>query len=196
MNDLTAQDQIYPRIIKYLKRLFVELETIQAQLKTGELKIIKGELIPTGKKLTGRPLKNISELLPEDIENIEIRVFSAEFPTDDAVIIYQKNTTPENRLTLLIHIATLEKNVTPSDLMDLLGVTNIFLIKRLKEMINTNDKQLAQRFLAMAFGLKFPNPEIRVRKATQQNFYNFGSKREALKAVKKQLKEMGDFENN
>ena len=108
MNELTEHDQIYPRIIKYLKRLFMEIETTKAQLKTGELKNIKGKLIPMDKKLTGRPLKNIPELKPIDLENLKMRVFSAEFPTDGTVITYQKSTTLENRYTLLVHITALE----------------------------------------------------------------------------------------
>ena len=57
----------------------------------------------------------------------------------------------------------------------------------LKKMVTISDKGISARFLALAFKLKFPDPVI---KATQHNYYNFGSKREAVRAVKKQMGEM------
>lgn len=218
--ELQAQEQLTIRMVRYLKRLSMEIEVIQAQLKSGELRLSKGKgeretekghggagnhtsplslmydknserhLIPTNKKLTGRPLKNPPDFEMIDLENLKMRIFGAEFPADSVVVAYEKNPTLENRFTLLIHVAALEKNVTPSDLMDLHGITSAFLMDSLKKMIGVNDKKVSASFLALAFRLKFPDP-VKV-KATQHNFYNFGSKREAVKAVKKQLEGLSE----
>jgi len=228
VNELQQQEQSTLRMVRYLKRLSMEIETIKKQLKSGEIKIRKGKwteaetemghggdadttsplstmcdkntervLTPTGKKLTGRPLVNVPEFETVDLENLKMRIFSAEFPNDAAVVMYERKPTLENRFTLLIHIAALEKNVTPSDLMDLHGITSDFLIDRLKGMIETKDKQVSARFLALAFNMKFPGPSVKVGRATQQNFFNFGSKREAVKAVKEQLGGIiSDFDKN
>ncbi len=147
-------------------------------------------LVPTNKQLTGRPLKNPPDFEVIDLENLRMRIFGAEFPGDAVVLAYGKNPTLENRFTLLIHVAALEKNVTPSDLMDLHGISSAFLMDSLKKMIDVNDKKVSASFLALAFRLKFPDP-VKV-KAIQHNVYNFGSKREAVKAVKKQLEVMGE----
>ena len=218
MNELQQQEQETLRMVRYLKRLSMEIETIKKQLKSGEMKIRKGKwtetetevghgggenstsplstmcdkntervLTPTGKNLTGRKLVKIPEFETVDLENLKMRIFSAEFPNDAAVVAYEKSSTLENRFTLLIHIAALEKNVTPGDLMDLHGITSDFLIDRLKDMLETKDKQVSARFLALSFNMKFPGPSVKVGRATQQNFFNFGSKREAVKAVKDQL---------
>jgi len=231
MNELQQQEQTTIRMVRYLKRLSMEVETIQKQLKSGEIKIRKGKgakvdpegghggdgnhtsplslmcdknaerlLIPTGKKLTGRPLVKIPDFEPVDLENLKMRIFSAEFPNDVSVIDYEKSPTLENRFTLLIHIAALENNVTPGDLMDLHGITSDFLMGILKKMVDpdeTKDKQMSARFLAMAFKLKFPEQSVKVGKAQQNNYFNFGSKHEAVKAVKNQLEGIiGDIEEN
>ena len=218
MNELQQEEQITLKLVRYLKRLSMEVETIQKQLKSGEIKIRKGKwtesetevghggdafttsplstmcdknaervLTPTGKKLTGRKLVKIPEFETVDLENLKIRVFSAEFPVDAVVTAYQKNSTLENRFTLLIHIAALEKNVAPGDLMDLHGITSDYLMGRMKHMLEADDKQVSARFLALAFNMKFPGPSVKVGRATQQNFFNFASKREAVKAVKDQM---------
>lgn len=222
--ELQAQEQLTIRMVRYLKRLSMEIDLIQAQLKSGELKLLKGKgereiekghggvgnhtsplslmsdknaerhLIPTNKKLTGRPLKNPPSLEMVDLENLKMRIFGAEFPADSVVVAYEKNPTLENRFTLLIHVAALEKNVTPGDLMDLHGITSAFLMDSLKKMIGVNDKKVSASFLALAFRLKFPDP-VKI-KATQHNYYNFGSKREAAKAVKKQMGEMSEPRRN
>lgn len=220
--ELQAQEQLTIRMVRYLKRLSMEIESIQDQLKTGELKIAKGvkgkgklemghggagdhtshaslmsdknsqrHLVPTNKQLTGRPLKNPPEFKPVDLENLKMRIFSAEFPNDAVVLAYEKKPTLENRFTLLIHVAALEKKVTPGDLMDLHGMSSAFLMDSLKKMIGVNDKKVSASFLALAFRLKFSDPVVRV-KATQHNVYNFVSKREAAKAVKKQLGELSE----
>jgi len=228
MNELQEQEQSTLRMVRYLKRLSMEIETIHKQLTSGEIKIKKGKwteaetevghggvanptsplstmcdkntervLTPTGKKLTGRKLVNVPEFETVDLENLKMRIFSAEFPYDAAVRAYEKKSTLENRFTLLIHIAALEKNVTPGDLMDLHGITSDFLIDRLKSMIETQDKQVSARFLALAFNMKFPGPSVKVGRATQQNFFNFVSKHEAVKAVKEQLGGMiSDIDEN
>ncbi len=214
--ELQAQEQMTIRMVRYLKRLSMEIELIQYQLKIGDWKISKvgkgkGEtemghrgagdntshaslmydknserhLVPTEKHI--RPSR-VSRLKTVDLENLKMRIFGAEFPEDVVVVAYEKKPTLENRFMLLIHVAALEKNVTPSDLMDLHGISSAFLMDSLKKMIGVKDKKAAASFLALAFRLKFPDP-VKV-KATQHNVYNFGSKREAVKAVKKQMGEM------
>ena len=160
--ELQAQEQLTIRMVRYLKRLSMEIDSIQVQLKSGELKLSKGKgerevekghggagnhtslaslmydknserhLVPTEKHI--RPSR-VAELKTVDLENLKMRVFGAEFPADAAVVQYEKDPTFENRLTLLIHVAALEKNVTPSDLMDLHGITSAFLMDSLKKMV-------------------------------------------------------------
>jgi len=227
VNELQQQEQSTLRMVRYLKRLSMEIETIKKQIKSGEIKIRKGkwteaetemghggdadttsplstmydknlerQVVPTGKKLTGRPVVNIPDLKSIDLENIKIRIFSAEFPSDSAVVAYQGKPTLEDRFTLLIHIAALENNVSPSDLMDLHGITTDLLMGVLKKMIDPEqkDKRVASQFLSLAFQLKFPGP-TKIARAEQNNYFNFSTKNEAKKAVKKQLEDIeGELE--
>ena len=145
-------------------------------------------LIP--KQNAGRTgIDDSRDLEPVDLENLKIRVFSEVFPDDPAVHAYRKGTTLENRFNLLIHVAALENGVTASDYMDLHGLTMDYLCGRLKEMIETKDKQVSARFLAMAFNMKAPQ-KVTVRKA-EQNIYNFGSKGEAVDRVGDKIRELG-----
>jgi len=127
------------------------------------------------KRMVGAPLKkeNIPVLLPVDLENLKIRIFSSEFPADGVVKLYQKNPTLENRFNLLIHVASLENGLRPSDYMDLHGITMDWLMKRLKEFIDDSDKREASKFLRMAILLHSPEPKkLEVKKAEQTNIYN------------------------
>lgn len=129
------------------------------------------------------------DLEPVDLENLKIRVFGEVFPDDPVVHAYRVSTTLENRFNLLIHVAALENGVTASDYMDLHGLTMDYLCGKLREMIETKDKQVSARFLAMAFNMKAPQ-KITVRKA-EQNIFNFGSKGEAAQRVEEKIQEIG-----
>jgi len=140
----------------------------------------------------GRPSK--VELKPIDLENLKIRLFCEEFAQDPVVVAYLQKPTLDNRFQLLIHISALQKEMTPSDLMDLYGLTDEFLFNKLKSLIDTKDKNVSARYLTLAFKLKYPE-EKKVTKAVQNNYY-FASKEEAMKKVKEQINAIGRLISN
>jgi len=135
----------------------------------------------------GRPSK--VELKPIDLENLKIRLFCEEFAQDPVVVAYLRKPTLDNRFQLLIHISALQKDMSPSDLMDLYGLTDEFLFNKLKSLIDTKDKNVSARYLTLAFKLKYPE-EKKVTKAVQNNYY-FASKKEAMEKVKEQINAIG-----
>ena len=70
MNELQQQEQETLRMVRYLKRLSMEIETIKKQLKSGEMKIRKGKWTETetevghgGGENSTSPLSTISRSL-------------------------------------------------------------------------------------------------------------------------------------
>lgn len=196
----------------------MELETTRNRLKEGRIRIKKGKrqigpevgmgggALPTSpfslvrdenfeRRLVVKSTRNPPrgneprDLEPVDLENLKIQVFGEVFPDDPMVHAYRLGTTLENRFNLLIHVAALEAGVTASDYMDLHGLTMDYLCGKLKEMIETDNKQRGAQFLAMAFNLKAPQ-KVTVRKA-EQNIFNFGSKGEAVERVEQKIREIG-----
>ena len=218
----TERDLQAIRLLQYIQRFKMELETTRSKLRAGRIRIEK----PSGYRERGRraevgtggadsstsPFSSVRDENAErrlitkqnagrsgedetrdlevvDLENLKIRVFSEIFPDDPVVHAYRASTTLENRFNLLIHVAALEAGVTASDYMDLHGLTMDYLCGKLREMIETKDKQVSARFLAMAFNMKAPQ-KVTVRKA-EQNIYNFGSKGEAVERVEEKIREIG-----
>jgi len=214
----TGRDLQTIRLLQYIQKFKMELETTRRRLKEGRIRIDKGkrrigsEVGTGGGAITTSPFSSVRDenserrlvikstrnaprgneprdLEPVDLENLKIRVFGEVFPDDPVVHAYRLGTTLENRFNLLIHVAALEAGVTASDYMDLHGLTMDYLCGKLKEMIETDNKQRGAQFLAMAFELKSPK-KVTVRKA-EQNIYNFGSKGEAVERVEQKIREIG-----
>jgi len=214
----TERDLTAIRLLQYVQRFKMELETTRNRLKEGRIRIKKGKrqigpevgtgggALPTSpfslvrdenfeRRLVVKSTRNPPrgneprDLEPVDLENLKIQVFGEVFPDDPMVHAYRLGTTLENRFNLLIHVAALEAGVTASDYMDLHGLTMDYLCGKLKEMIETDNKQRGAQFLAMAFNLKAPQ-KVTVRKA-EQNIFNFGSKGEAVERVEQKIREIG-----
>ena len=209
------------KVLRFLKKYHLELDALQKAISQGNVRIGKKEIgrpqvgtgDPRNGQITPSPIwdRNIErvleirdvkkggrprnvELKPVDIENLKIRLFCEEFPQDPVVVAYTQKPTLDNRFQLLIHISALEKDVQPSDLMDLYGLTDEFLFNKLKSLIDTKDKNVSARYLALAFKLKYPE-EKKVTKAVQNNYY-FSSKKEAMEKVKEQINAIERFISN
>jgi len=158
----------------------------------------KRRLVETGRDLSrgGQLPKHPPELEVVDVENLKIGLFGEEFPDDARVKAYLAEPTLDNRIALLVHISQLESGLHPSEYFDLHGLTTDYLVGKLKDRIEGKDTQAASRFLALAFQLKHPAPKtVKVGSPKQSNYF-FGSKRDAVEAVKKQLEDMADASRN
>lgn len=222
--DRSERDLTAIRLLQYLQRLKMELETTLEKLRSGRIRIERAHVgkgkgpeeveVGTGgaraqtsplsllrdenaerrvvvKHCSGRPGADEGrDLEPVDLENLKIRVFTEVFPEDPHVRAYRAATTLENRFNLLIHVGALEAGVTAADYMDLHGLTTDYLCGKLREAIESKDKQVSARFLGLAFNLKAPRV-VTVKKA-EQNIFNFGSKSEGVERVEQKIKEIGE----
>ena len=189
---LTAQvlegEALRRRMIRYRVRLREELRDIEYKLKDKRayVKREKGrmghggptkweshsssvrdikmdrriEYVSDGRVMGRRPP---SELEWVDVENVKMRVFSAEFPRDPYVTRYWEKQTVSERLELLVHIVELERSLEVVDVLDLNGVDLDYLAVKLREAID-GEKDYRERGRCLALAVKLREQQKVVKK--------------------------------
>lgn len=120
----------------------------------------------------------------------KVKAFVKHFPTDSMVLKYLKNKTTTSKNNLLFHISLIESRLPLKLYFDLNGLTNTYLIEKLKKLIDSDDVRASGNALNLALRYKFPAEQpIRI-KPVQTNIFNLDSDKK--KVVEELMKKVND----
>ena len=100
-----------------------------------------------------------------------LKSFIDTFPDDILVQQYKKKNTPDNLEELQIHISAVSSRIPLRMYFDAHGLTDHYLMRKLKEKVDSTDDDVSLKALKLALKTKNPDERPTPLRAKQNNFF-------------------------